>query len=222
MTRRSNLRVGVALVATLAGAVLTVVGLVQFPGSSSVPTSVAPFSAPDATPQGPTETPEMQVTDMAPDSVFVPEIGAYAPVVPVGVVAGALQIPSDPAVVGRDEQTAPLPADGGATFLAGHVQAGGVDGALHDLTQVRAGSRVFTRDDEGAVREWVVTSLRTSRGKTMDPADFSTDGERRLVLVTCTGPVVATGDRRSFRDAVVVTAVPVPEPSVDARSVNAA
>jgi len=63
--------------------------------------------------------------------------------------------------------------------------------------------------------------LRTSRGKTMDPADFATDGERRLVIVTCTGPVVATGDRRSFRDAVVVTAVPVAIPIAQRVLVNA-
>lgn len=188
-------------------------GLVVLGWPDDRPEPVSTFTAPNAQPQGPRATRAMAPHDLAPGTVFIPALEIHAELRPMGVSDGALEIPSDPAVVGWDEQTSPLAAAEGSTFLAGHVEAGGVDGALHDLARIPPGSRIFTSDDEGGLREWVVTSLQTSRNKAMEPEYFATTGERRLTVVTCTGPVVERDGRRTFRDSVIVTAVPAPLPS---------
>ncbi len=193
----------VSLVVVLVGAGLVVLG---WPDDRPEP--VHAFTAPNAHPQGPRATRSMVPHDLEPGTMFIPALDVHAELSPMGVSGGALEIPSDPAVVGWDEQTSPLEAVEGSTFLAGHVEAGGVDGALHDLARIPPGSRIFTRDEAGGLREWVVTSLQTSKDKAMEPEFFSTTGERRLTVVTCTGPVVERAGRRTFRDSVIVTAVP--------------
>lgn len=197
-----------SLVVAGVGAGLVVLG---WPDDRAEPIST--FTAPNAHPQGPRATTSVAPHDLAPGTIFVPALEIHARLAPMGVSDGSLEIPPDPGVVGWDEQTAPLEAAEGSTFLAGHVEAGGVDGALHDLARIPPGSRVYTRDETGALREWVVTSLQTSRNKTMEPAYFAATGERRLTIVTCTGPVVERDGRRGFRDSVIVIAVPAPLPS---------
>ncbi|GAA1726380.1 hypothetical protein GCM10009710_03810 [Aeromicrobium alkaliterrae] len=193
-------------VAVLVGAVLAVLGR-----PDAAPPPVRPFDVPDPVPRGPSSTPAMSAEDMAPGTIFIPSLQVYAPIEPVGVVGGALQVPRDPGVVGWDDESPGLAADAGSTFLAGHVQVRGQRGALHALPQVAAGSRIFTRDETGVLRTWVVSSLHESRRKVMAPEYFATTGERRLTLVTCTGPVVRSNGLRSFRDAAVVTAIPLPQ-----------
>lgn len=189
-------------------------GLVVVGWPEDRPEPVSTFTAPNAQPQGPRATRAMAPHDLAPGTMFIPALDVHAELSPMGMSDGALEIPSDPAVVGWDEQASPLGSAEGSTFLAGHVEAGGVDGALHDLARIPPGARIFTRDDAGVLREWVVTSLQTSRNKAMEPEYFATSGERRLTLVTCTGPVVERSGRRTFRDSVIVTAVPRPDESV--------
>lgn len=196
---------GASLAVTLLGA-----GLVALGWPEDRPEPVSSFTAPNAHPQGPRATRSTGPHDLAPGTLFIPALEIQAGLTPMGISDGALEIPPDPAVVGWDEQTPPLGADEGSTFLAGHVEARGVDGALHDLPRIAPGSRVFTRDDAGELREWIVTALRTSRDKAMDPAYFAATGDRRLTIVTCTGPVVEHAGRRTFRDSVIVTAVPAP------------
>ncbi|MEG9226446.1 class F sortase [Aeromicrobium sp. Sec7.5] len=199
---RRGLLVG-PLVAVLVGAGLVVLG---WPDDRPEPVSA--FTAPNAHPQGPRTTRSTAPHDLEPGTIFIPALDVYAALSPVGVSDGALEIPTDPAVVGWDEHSSALGATEGSTFLAGHVEAGGVDGALHELARIPPGSRIFTRDEAGTLREWVVTALQTSRDKAMEPDYFTTTGERRLTIVTCTGPVVETAGRRGFRDSVIVTAVP--------------
>ena len=203
--RVRRLLLGASLVATVAGAALVVVG---WPDDRPEP--VSGFTAPNAHPQGPRAAGEVGPHDLDPGTLFVPALEIQARLTPMGTRAGVLEIPPDPAVVGWDEQTPSLAAAEGSTFLAGHVAAGGVDGALHNLARITPGSRIFTRDDEGALREWVVTGLQTSRDKLMEPEYFATTGDRRLIVVTCAGPVVERAGRRTFRDSVIVTAVPAP------------
>ncbi len=194
---------GASLVMAIVGAGLVVLG---WPDDRPEP--ISSFTAPNAHPQGPRATRSTGPHDLPPGTLFIPALEIQAGLTPMGIRDGALEIPPDPAVVGWDEQTSPLGAGEGSTFLAGHVEARGADGALHDLARIAPGSRIFTRDEAGELREWIVTALQTSRDKAMDPAYFASTGERRLTIVTCTGPVVERDGRRTFRDAVVVTAKP--------------
>ncbi|WP_229051438.1 class F sortase [Aeromicrobium sp. Leaf350] len=199
--RRAPLVAGV--LAVVLGAVVVVLAR-----PADGPAPISSFRAPNANPQGPTASASMSADDMEDGSIFIPSLDVHAPIEQVGVRAGVLEVPGDPAVVGQDERTSPLSSQEGSTFIAGHVQARGEDGALHDLPLISPGSRIYTRDDAGEGREWVVVALETSRDKVMAREHFATTGERRLTVVTCTGPLVVKQGRRSFRDSAIVTAVP--------------
>ena len=55
---------------------------------------------------------------------------------------------------------------------------------------------------------WAVYELATYT-KTDLPQGLATRGVRRLVLVTCGGPVIERPDGRHYRDTVVAYATPV-------------
>ena len=95
-----------------------------------------------------------------------------------------------------------------ATRRPGADAALGGFGALFDLKAAGYDDPllVTTTDGTGRATHWRVTGLEV-RGKGDLPA-FPTTGARRLVLVTCGGPVVDTPSGRRYRDNVVVTAVP--------------
>lgn len=119
-------------------------------------------------------------------------------------------IPHDLSVAGWLSTTAPLDSDEGTTLMAAHVSYNGVDGLFHNLPQVLPGDAVVTFDERGERTDWVVTGI-TPYPKTSLPADiYSNEGERRLVLATCTGRLVQspTGTWH-HEDNAIVTAVPV-------------
>jgi Sortase domain len=131
-----------------------------------------------------------------------------APVVPVGVRAGALAIPDSPRTVGWWVGSAPAGARHGSTVVAGHVdskQLGkGTLAALHDLP---LGTRIVLTDVFGARHAYAVTARR-SYPKDALPADVFRSGERpRLLLVTCGGPFDQVHGH--YRDNLVVYALPV-------------
>lgn len=140
--------------------------------------------------------------------LVVPQLGVDAAIEDRPVTGGGdLVIPGDLSVVGRWDKGAPLDSRAGTTLLAGHVDVNGDLGALHELASIRAGAEIRTSDESGGVTRWAVTGLDV-RHKENLPV-FSASGERRLVLVTCGGPVLRAGDGWTYRDNVIVTAVPV-------------
>lgn len=133
--------------------------------------------------------------------------GGSAPVVPVGVRAGALAIPDSPRAVGWWVGGAPAGARHGSTVLAGHVdskQLGkGTLAALHGLP---LGTRIVLTDVFGARHAYAVTARR-SYPKDALPADVFRSGDRpRLLLVTCGGPFDQVHGH--YRDNLVVYALP--------------
>lgn len=153
--------------------------------------------------------PDSPAVSMEPSRLAVPSLGVDAPVEDRPVTRGGdLVVPGDPQIVGRWDGGAALDSREGTTLLAGHVDIHGDLGALHRLASVGAGAEVRTSDVRGRVTRWVVTGVDVRRKENL-PA-FSAGGERRLVLVTCGGPVLRAGDGWTYRDNVIVTAAPVP------------
>lgn len=142
----------------------------------------------------------------APLRLALPEIGIDAAIEPTNLRGGDLVIPGDPHVVGLWSGGASLDSEEGITLLAGHVDINGNLGALHPLADVSPGAQVTTTDDDGELTTWTVTGLEVRRKDDLPP--FSPTGPRRLVLVTCGGPVDHVGGRWTYRDNVIVTAVP--------------
>lgn len=146
----------------------------------------------------------------APVALEVPALGVRAEVDPVGVEPdGSMTIPADPDRVGW-YRFGPAPgAAQGSAVLAGHVDtARDGPGAFAALTGVEVGQDVLVTLDDGSVRTYRVEG-REAVVKRELPVDvlFARDGPARLTLITCGGPFQP--ELRSYRDNLVVTAVPV-------------
>ncbi|HEX6074414.1 MAG TPA: class F sortase [Micromonosporaceae bacterium] len=147
----------------------------------------------------------------APVRLSIPTVRIDAAVRPVGVdpKTGELAVPASVSSVGWYRYGPGMAANAGSLVIAGHVD--GADqgvGALFRLSEIRSGARISVQGADGSVRGFRVVSREAFR-KSEVPYDrlFDRNGPPRLTLVTCGGSF----DRRtgSYRDNVVVTAVPV-------------
>ncbi len=146
--------------------------------------------------------------------IRVPAVHVDAAITAEPVVAGFLKVPSGRGTTGWAAASAPLEAAAGRTMVAGHVAVGGASGAFARLAQVHPGDAVYTWDGHGRLRGWRVSALRAYPKQALPWNLWGTTGTRRLVLVTCGGPIgQVPGPRgrsyRGYRDNVVVTAIPV-------------
>jgi hypothetical protein len=107
----------------------------------------------------------------------------------VAVVAGVMQVPSDPRVVGWWTDSAAPSESQGSVVIVGHVNYSGVAGALGSLPQARIGDEVGI-DGPGLTARYRVTAVRTyPKSGGIPAAAFSQQaGYGRLVLITCGGP----------------------------------
>lgn len=139
--------------------------------------------------------------------LLVPDIGVDHEVVDVGLAAdGQMDVPDDADSVAW-YGSGPAPGDAGAAVLAGHVDFGGRRGVFWRLDELQEGHRI-TVTVEAQEREFRVVSTQRYDKDDLPVRDvFRTTGAPRLVLITCGGSF----DRahRSYRDNVVVTAVPL-------------
>lgn len=136
-----------------------------------------------------------------------------APVVPVGVdAAGNMAIPERIRTIGWYRFGA-RPGDGaGSIVLVGHVDSAQQgEGAFFRLHTVPAGSIVTVTSADHHVFRYRVIG-RQEYPKTSVPlgALFTQTGSPHLTLITCGGSFDASA--RSYRDNIVVTAVPVATP----------
>jgi hypothetical protein len=146
------------------------------------------------------------------NQLAVPDLCISAPLVPTSRTAqGALRIPASATEVGHWDGGAALSATSGTTLLAGHVTYGAEGrGSLFDLARVGAGQTLYTVDGEGNVHAWEVLELEQVTKQRLPETVFAgRSGPRRLVVVTCGGPVIhVPGYGATHRDNVVVTARP--------------
>jgi sortase (surface protein transpeptidase) len=157
---------------------------------SPVPPSSPAASVPAVTAatESITSVPEPeQVVDSA-MSVELSSLGVTAPVIEVGVTEErVLQVPSDPAVLGRWSDGA-RPGEGtGSVVLAGHVSYRGELGVLHALPELRPGDEAVVVTPEGPVR-YRAERVDVYRKAALPYQDiFQFDVPERLVLITCGG-----------------------------------
>ena len=141
-----------------------------------------------------------------------------APILPVYQQPdGSPVIPDDVHEIGMWDGGAQLtgpdgkPLRQGTTLLVGHVDyAGQGNGTLYDLYQVQPGAIVYASDASGHVTRWRVTSLIVVLKSELPSWVFAGQtGPRKLVIVTCGGPVdYVQGYGYSYRDNVIAVAVP--------------
>jgi sortase (surface protein transpeptidase) len=199
------------------------VALLLGPAGSDRPAAVrpvdpgAPVRLATQPPRGaatPTPVPSGESTPAArsgarPLSVRIAAIGVTAPVVAVGVDRrGAVAVPERVSTVGWYRFSSPPGAGAGSTALVGHVDSAEQgQGAFFRLRDLTRGDRIVVAVAGGGTLAYRVVSL-AQYPKTSVPLRqlFSRTGAPRLTLITCGGSFDAA--RRSYRDNLVVTAVP--------------
>lgn len=164
----------------------------------------------------------MSLAKMDNSSVFVPAIGAYAPVLGTNQTkesrhAGwqTLMIPTNPRKVSWYSAGADL-AGGteGTTLLAGHIAYNGVNGSFRWLANVKVGNVAYTKNANGATQKWIADKVFYREQTDFPQSYWSAEGPRQLILVTCGGSF-ANGH---YSKNVFVSFVPAPpeEPSTKA------
>lgn len=205
-----------ALVGVAVGVLLLLAAaLWPFSGTSSNGSTVPVPSATSLAADGPSSvravpTAAARLPAAAPPvRLVVPALSVDAPVVPVGLdeATGGMEIPEDVAVVGWYRFGPGLDAAQGSTVLAGHVDGAGREGALFELRDLEPGATLVATGADGRLRSYVVEA-REQWSKGQVPLDrlFARDGPARLVVITCGGPF--DPDTRTYRDNLVVTALP--------------
>jgi hypothetical protein len=141
--------------------------------------------------------------------VTIPSECVYAPLVPARVADGTLLIPPDVRQAGLDTSSAALTAARGTTIIAGHVDNYSQgDGVFYFLYQVQPGALITVTGPRHATTTWRAYKI-TVADKTTLPADiWSLTGPRRLVLVTCGGPIEHTPAGNTYADNVLIYATP--------------
>jgi len=153
-----------------------------------------------------------------PAHVVIGSLCVNGPIVTTAVTPeGALIIPADvhqigmwdkgAAITGPDQQ----PLTQGTTLLAGHVNAADQgSGAFYDLYKVQPGAVVYVADPAAGVTRWRVVGLDVVVKAALPKSVFAgPTGPRKLVLVTCGGPIMnIPGVGNTYRDNVIVSATP--------------
>lgn len=99
-----------------------------------------------------------------------------------------------------------IPGERGSAVIAGHVDNGlGLSGVFKNLHKMEVGERIEVAYDDGSVREFEVTAVRTYPYLEV-PTDilFNPAGSPRLNLITCIGDWVRS-DRTYDQRLVVFT-----------------
>ncbi len=147
----------------------------------------------------------------APVRLEISTVGLDVPLDAVGVRSdGLMEIPDDGDRAGW-YRFGPAPgSDQGAVVLAGHVDTPEGEGAMAVLADVEPGDQVTVWRSDGSSVIYEVVSRRSIDKRELPVEQvFARDGPPRLTLVTCGGPWRFAAE--SYRDNVVVDAVPVPE-----------
>ena len=191
----------------LAGLVLVGCGATPAPPAPVVPaalTATAPAPAPATAASDPGNV-------APPARIRLPSLGVDTAVVAVGVDArGEMAVPEDVKETGW-YRFGPAPGSAtGSSVVSGHVDDKLQGrGAFYRLVDLAVGDPVVVTTAAGADLAFRVSAVRRIPKSTL-PVDelFARDGPPHLTLVTCGGAF----DRAlgSYRDNVVVTALPVP------------
>lgn len=154
----------------------------------------------------PPDEPEAALTS-PPARLTVPAIDVDAQVAGVGVDPdGGMEVIEDIERVGWYEH-GPVPGASGSSVLAAHVDTEEGRGVFFDLVELEVGDKVEVRDADGTLQRFEISAVDRHHKDELPVEElFARDGPGRLTLITCGGPF--DPEQRSYRDNVVVTALP--------------
>ncbi|MFJ9392807.1 class F sortase [Nocardioides sp. NPDC101246] len=136
--------------------------------------------------------------------VSIESLNVHADVVPLAMENGTLTPPADASLMGWWKGGAKPGADAGSVLIVGHTLHNG-GGILDRLGEVTEGDEIVvrTKDEEFSYTVRSVRDLSKEQVAKRSKRLFDTDGEPKLVVVTCDD-----WDGTSFQGNTVVVAVP--------------
>ncbi|MFD7073050.1 class F sortase [Nocardioides sp. NPDC059952] len=136
--------------------------------------------------------------------VSIESLNVHADVVPLAMEDGTLTPPADAALMGWWKAGAKPGSDEGSVLIVGHTLHNG-GGVLDRLGEVDEGDEIVvrTKDEEFSYTVRSVRDLSKEQVAKRSKRLFDTDGEPKLVVVTCDD-----WDGTSFQGNTVVVAVP--------------
>lgn len=197
-------RLGRAIRATAAVAGLAAAGVaLVVAGLSPQPPEPAPVPEPFviAADQLPPAEPAPAAVGV-PNRLTIESLGVDAPLLPGEVSGLSLRLPSDPALLTLHTDGGQPCGDQGTVLIAGHVSSYGTKGVLWPLHAIKPGATAHVTCADGTLTTWQATGVRLERKADLPQNVFDAAGDRRLVIVTCGGPVMADGH---YRDNVIAT-----------------
>lgn len=206
-------RIGtVVLVLTiLVGVVVLAIGFLGLNKVQSAPMPETTFTKTDPdTYAGPTgKEAERLIADLSGPMVSIPSIDVGAELVKTGAVNGWLTLPEPPAATWY-EKTVELGSEQGRTLIASHVDSGFGDQApFSRLHSIEKGAPIFVRGLDGKMHSYRATDIQVYERTALPDNLFSRSGRHELVLVTCSGPTVTSGEAAYYLYNLVVIAEPI-------------
>lgn len=189
-------------------------GHADAPDHSKIRTKKAANGSHRAAPQPETETEKVsdrqQTQKMGPNRLRIPSLGIDTTVRHTGLDStGALILP-DVMQVTQWKDGAKLDAEKGTTLIAGHVDSATKSrGAMWPLHQIRPDAAIFVTDSDGKRFEFKAAQLTSAYKSALPDQLFDRDGDHRLAIVTCGGPLVKTPTGYHYESNVIVYADPV-------------
>lgn len=139
--------------------------------------------------------------------LIIPSLSVDAELLPGAIRDRQLVLPSDPSLLTLSSAGAdPCTGDSGTVLVSGHVASHGVRGALWPLSTTRPGAVATITCPGSQPSVWRAVKAWESEKSSLDQTVFDAGGERRLVVITCGGPVMSNGH---YRDNVLVEFEPV-------------
>jgi sortase (surface protein transpeptidase) len=117
----------------------------------------------------------------------IPALGLMTAIEPVGLRAGAMDVPTNVWHVGWF-RLGPRPGDVGNAVIDGHLDSTTGPAIFLHLHKLHVGDRIYVTDRAGIERGFVVTDLHSYRLTDAPRARiFGPTTERHLNLITCSG-----------------------------------
>ena len=141
--------------------------------------------------------------------VRIPSLAMEAELTQTGAKNGYLELP-DPPLATWYNKTAELGAAKGRSLIASHVDFGHGDAApFSKLHKIEKGAPIQVRDMDGTLRNYKTTSINLYERQELPKDVFRTTGKHELVLVTCSGPTINSGEASYYLYNLVVIAEPI-------------
>lgn len=122
---------------------------------------------------------------------------------------GFLELPPPPDATWY-KRTQPFGAEQGKSLIAGHVDLGfGSKAPFNRLHNIQKGAPIEVEGPDGEVHMYEASSMEVFDRNSLPEDIFSDKGEHELIIVTCSGPQINSGEASYYEYNLVVRATPM-------------